>query len=59
MRDPNRIPGILSLLSNIWHENPDLRLGQLICNAVKEGKDPYYIEDEELIKILKSVYKKK
>lgn len=56
MRDARRIQGILQEISNIWHANPDLRLGQLICNVIQ---DPalYYIEDKDLIKILKDFYK--
>lgn len=56
MRDPKRIDIILEELNSIWKENPDLRLGQLICNV---ARDPqlYYIKDEELIKLLKHFYK--
>ncbi len=56
MRDPKRIEVILQEISNIWHANPDLRLGQLICNVIQ---DPalYYVEDKELVKLLKDFYK--
>lgn len=56
MRDANRIDVILSEIKSIWKKYPDLRLGQLICNVVR---DPalYYIEDEDLIKALKELYK--
>lgn len=56
MRDPNRIPHILGELEKIWKELPDLRLGQLILNVVG---DPtlYYLEDEDLIKVLRHGYK--
>ena len=55
MRDPKRIPKILNQLKSLWSSYPDLRLGQLILNVVK---DPvlYYLEDEELIKILRDGY---
>ncbi len=55
MRDPKRIPEILNELKAIWGSFPDLRLGQLLLNAVR---DPvlYYLEDEEIIKILKDHY---
>jgi len=56
MRDPNRIPEILSVLSRVWYKNPDLRLCQLIVNTTGMG-DPYYFEDEELLKKLREVYK--
>ena len=55
MRDPKRIPEILNQLKALWSSYPDLRLGQLILNIVR---DPvlYYLEDEELIKILRDGY---
>lgn len=56
VRDINRIDGVLEELGKIWKEYPDLRLGQLLLNAVR---DPalYYLEDEEIIKELKNLYK--
>ena len=64
MRDINRIDGILKELGEIWKEYPDLRLGQLILNAIKDpqlyyiedGDLIYYIEDEDLILKLKEIY---
>ena len=55
MRDSNRIDRILNEIRIIWKKCPDLRLGQLILNAID---DPalYYIEDEELVKLLKQTY---
>jgi hypothetical protein len=32
MRDPNRIPRIIALLTEYWQRAPDLRLGQIIMN---------------------------
>jgi len=52
MRDPNRIGPILRLITEIWHTYPDLRLTQLIMNALKMNQDPYYIEDDKLKKAL-------
>lgn len=57
MRDPRRIPKILQKLERIWEKYPDLRLGQLILNSV-QGPVLYYVEDEELIKILKETHLK-
>lgn len=56
MRDPNRIDKTLEEIGKIWKEYPDLRLGQLLLNAVR---DPalYYLEDKEIIKELKNLYK--
>ena len=55
MRDPGRIKKILAALRAVWEENPDLRLGQLICNAVREDM-LYYIEDDTLVKALEKYY---
>jgi len=56
MRNVNRISMILDGIRLIWEEYPDLRLGQLICNVVRDP-ELYYIEDEDLIKELKEFYK--
>lgn len=55
MRDINRIDRILNEIGAIWKQYPDLRLGQLILNVIN---DPalYYIEDEELVELLKQTY---
>ena len=52
MRDPNRIEPMLALIREIWYKYPDLRLTQLIMNALKMNQDPYYVEDEKLKKAL-------
>lgn len=58
MRDPNRIDRICSLLSKVWKQNPDWRLGQLIYNIVRSSKGSsaplFYIEDEELESIMRA-----
>jgi uncharacterized protein YihD (DUF1040 family) len=59
MRDPARIDRILKRVEEIWKENPDLRLTQLIMNVLALNVDPYYIEDDTLEKKLieyKSTY---
>ena len=64
MRDPKRIPEILNELKGIWGSFPDLRLGQLIINAagmwdtstMDAERKLYYIEDEQLIKLLRDHY---
>lgn len=55
MRNENRIPQILKRLEKVWEKYPDLRLGQLILN-VCENPLLYYIEDEELLKLIEEVY---
>ena len=52
MRDPKRINKTLNLIRNIWKTYPDLRLTQLIMNALKMDGDPYYIEDKDLCQAL-------
>ena len=55
MRDPNRIPKIIELVRSIWQTYPDLRLTQLIMNALQMHGDPYYVEDDILEKKLKEI----
>lgn len=55
MRNPERIDIILSQLNELWHKNPDLRLGQLISNVFLDP-ELYFIEDEELINGLIKYY---
>ncbi len=73
MRDPKRIPKILSQLRALWMCSPDLRLGQLILNVARQPTDPvegysdrakshkfsdiYNIEDEELIRRISTLLK--
>lgn len=42
-------------LKTLSERYPDLRIGQLICNVLK---DPtlYYVEDEQLIDVLETYY---
>lgn len=53
MRNPDRIPRLLSLLSRYWQAHPDLRLGQIVGNLTprRHDGDPgwtYYVEDDVL-----------
>lgn len=57
MRDPKRIYPICNRLAAAWSAVPDLRLGQLIVNAVytaASNSDPFYIEDDALIDAVES-----
>ena len=56
-RDPDRIEDILDELEEYWSENPDLRLGQIVCNiSQKKGyEDSFYIEDEEVLRDLRNL----
>lgn len=59
MRDPQRIDVILNLIKGIWHRCPDLRLMQLLFNAlpVLDAGALYNIEDEDLVEKLKEYSK--
>ena len=54
MRDPDRIPIILNQIEMLWEKYPDLRLGQLIMNAV--AYDLYNTEDDHLVDRLYGFY---
>lgn len=49
MRDPDRIPALLTALVDAWHRYPDLRLGQLIINACPPMGDPFNVEDDVML----------
>jgi len=56
MRDLKRIDRLLGLIGNVWKQNPDLRLLQLLENAIPDQKW-YYVEDDELEDYIKSYAK--
>ena len=59
MRNPERINKLLDLVKKIWFKNPDLRLLQLLIDALPiENRDPYYIEDDLLVDFLEDFYSK-
>lgn len=57
-RDPARIPKLLRLLKRYWMQPncSDLRLGQIVGNF-SARKDPYFLEDDALIKALEEAIK--
>lgn len=61
MRDPKRIRGFCNRLATAWESAPDLRFGQLICNAFGEmasrGRDPFFPEDDKMIEFIESYMK--
>lgn len=62
MRDPNRIDKFCDELNKLWHKVPDWRFGQFILNIeracrVNEGKNVFYIEDDDMLKIMKDYFK--
>lgn len=54
MRNPNRIPKILSLLQQGWEKVPNWRFGQLIENLKRYicADDLFYIEDDKMIETI-------
>lgn len=58
MRDSRRIKIILREIEKIWEKYPDMRLGQLITNAV-DGPVLYYTEDDDLVEFLNLFYQPK
>ena len=52
MRDSKRIKPFLKELEDVWKKNPDLRFYQLI-SAITEGKDLFYMEDKDFLKLIK------
>jgi len=57
VRDPNRIPQVLGVINGVWNQAPDLRLGQLLLNALPPGKELFYVEDDILLQGLKDLAK--
>lgn len=53
MRNPERIKPFLNELEKVWNEVPDWRFGQLVVNLF--GTDPFYIEDEQALEIIKKL----
>ena len=57
MRNPERIPEVLKELEKFWEQVPDWRLGQVISNFSYElmgNNDPFYMEDTDLLELLKN-----
>lgn len=56
MRDASRIEPLLNELKEYWMNNPDLRLGQIVCNAGRTigYYEPFYVEDDKILEVFKS-----
>ena len=58
MRDPQRIDPLLTLLGDVWQRHPDMRLGQLLVNAIRP-KAPvpeiFYAEDDRVLEGLQRI----
>lgn len=58
MRNPDRIPEIITLLQLGWQKVPDWRLGQLIENLKRYigTDDLFYIEDDKMIENIRDYF---
>ncbi len=58
MRDPLRIARILTKLAQVWYQNKDMRLGQMIYNLCRPNEENIFnIEDDVIEERLKKVVK--
>lgn len=59
MRDPKRIERIMPMLAQVWRDQPDLRLGQLMdfVHSLNEDKAvaAFYVEDDKWEELLKKL----
>ena len=58
MRDPDRIEPMLDLLREVWMQAPDLRLGQIVVNAVRPGEPVpavFYMDDDKMAEGLRAL----
>jgi len=54
MRNPARIPKVLKVIKEEWSKVPDWRFGQWFFNMViSHIGDPFFIEDDDFIKLIK------
>lgn len=54
-QDPARIEQVLAALQKVWEEFPDLRLGQLLVNAIRPSQpcpELFSVEDTVLVRML-------
>lgn len=49
MRDIYRIDEITDALNELWHEFPDMRLGQLIENFIIDPNRLFFQEDDDTL----------
>ena len=47
---------VVNRLLEVWKQNPELRLMQLLGNVFRS--DPYYIEDYDAIKVVEKFYER-
>lgn len=59
-RSPERIPGVLELLHEVWQLYPDQRLAQLVLNACRDAAGPAWpdvwnVEEPALVQGLEAM----
>lgn len=62
MRDPNRLYNFYDRLREVHITKfPDLRFGQFMMCVLRDmhsgGRDPFYVEDEEMIEYIRGYFK--
>lgn len=55
-RSTKRIEPTFDAIRKLWYQYPDLRLGQLLENVIPEGKDLFYVEEEDLVQYIEDYY---
>jgi hypothetical protein len=50
---PEQKKQVLDDVLEVWLKKPELRLGQLIFNAISSRKNIYYVEDLDIVEHLK------
>ena len=60
MRNKDRIRPFCERLAAAWERCPDMRFGQLICNAFSVSntgacKDPFFVEDDVTIFLIEKL----
>lgn len=53
MRDPKRIDEMCEQLKKLWKLQPDIRLGQLVCNTLPQNI-LFYVEDDKALELIKA-----
>jgi hypothetical protein len=59
-RDPGRIDQVLAVVRKVWDEFPNMRLGQLLVNAVRPTEpcpEVFSVEDTVLVRRLEALAK--
>ena len=63
MRDSNRIDDFCDRWKAVWQTVSDWRFGQLMSNLLSDmkasGRDPFFSEDDEMIRYLEGYFKQK